>query len=226
MSYIRKTIGSNERLVLLTRLHWIYIVEGLFWFALIAGAGYALNYALEYYAGYKIGGQDIDLYLLHIDAQYTQIPFFFSLIGFAIFWLLLTKYLSTEIGLTDRRIIQKNGLFMIDIQQVELEDIRGEYVHHGLLGWLLGYGKIHFDCRFIDDVILAATRNPYRIIKAVHTARMRSDSIPTYNEKDLGIDITRIEQERLNVYKTHENMKKLGRLLKMDFNKNYNKSKG
>jgi hypothetical protein len=225
MSYIRKVIGHNERLVLLTGLHWIYLLEAVLWAALIIAAGFTIERLAPLNMHSELYGKPIDLYFYEISPRYASVSFMSILMASAVFLVLVTKYLSTEIGLTDRRIIHKRGVIKIDVQQVELEDIRGEAIHHGWFGWLFGYGRVHFDCRFIDDIILPSIRNPYRVIKAVHTARMRSELIPHYQEKDLNIDIQRIDQDRQSAYKTHENLKKLGRLVKLDFREAGRKSR-
>ena len=216
MSYIRKITGANENLVLTTRLHWIYLFEAIAWFVIIGGAGLLIEYALWHYAGSKVFTLEIDLKFIKFDQYHTPIPWMFGFAGFAVFWPLFTTYISTEIGLTNRRIIYKKGLVMIEVLQVELEDIRGENVNHGWLGWLLGYGRIHFDCRFIDDVYLPATRNPYRLVKAVHTARMRHDDIP-YTVEQLDNDIIRIDTQRIEAFKAREKLKRLRLKIKRDF---------
>lgn len=219
MSYIRKVIGQNERLMVITGLHWIYIAEAIFWGGLIAAIGFAFD---SYAMPRSYGNPYFDsgfFTLQHLDRFYTRPAFVFSIVGFVIFLILFTKYLSTEIGLTDRRIIHKRGVIKIDVQQVELEDIRGEHVQHGWLGWLFGYGRIHFDCRFIDDILLPATRDPYRLVKAVHTARMRSEHIPQYGVADLESDITRIDQQRIEAFKAREKLSRLARITKRDFDK-------
>ncbi|MGH1457048.1 MAG: hypothetical protein ACRBDI_09725 [Alphaproteobacteria bacterium] len=222
MSYIRKVTGTNEKLILITRLHWIYLIESILWFAAITGLGIFIEYMLWKYAGSKILINSLllnmDIWIFHFDQNHTPIPWMFALAGFAVFWPLFSTYISTEVGLTDRRIIHKKGLIMIEIQQVELEDIRGEQVNHGWLGWLLGYGRLHFDCRFIDDVLLPAIRDPYRLVKAVHTARMRHDSIP-YTIDNLDGDIVRIDEQRIKAFKAREKLKRLGRKTKRDFDK-------
>lgn len=217
MSYIRKVTGANEKLVLITRLHWIYLFESIAWFILITGLGLFIDYLLWHYVGNKSSDLVIDLKYIQFDAYRTPIPWMFGFAGLAVFWPLFTTYISTEIGLTDRRIIYKKGLIMVKVLQVELEDIRGEQVNHGWLGWLLKYGRIHFDCRFIDDVYLPATENPYRLVKAVHTARMRHEDIPTYNVDELNADIDRVDAIRIEAYQARERIKRLRIKMKRDF---------
>lgn len=64
-------------------------------------------------------------------------------------------------------------MIFVEVEEIELEEIKGEHIHHGLLGRFLKYGAIDFDCRFIGDVSLLAIRKPYRFIKALHVARSR-----------------------------------------------------
>ncbi|MCB1783504.1 MAG: PH domain-containing protein [Alphaproteobacteria bacterium] len=220
MSYIRKITGDREKLLLLTRLHWIYPVEAVLLFLLVSGAGLLIDHLLWVYAGSQIQNYRYTMHILSLtfDQDHTPIPWVFFATGFFAAWPLFTAYLSNEVGLTDRRIIHKKGLFMVEIQQVELEDIRAEDVHHGWLGWLFGYGRLHFDCRFIDDVYIPAIGNPYRLVKAVHTARMRHESIQ-FGESDLDEKILQIDSEREKKYRAHEKLKKLGNVMRLEFRK-------
>ncbi len=219
MSYVHKVIGADEKLILVTRLHWIYPLEGLFFFIVITAFGVFVNNIMWNYAGYLLPNFEIDLHFMVISHSfYALVPLAFGVTGFLIFWALFTSYISTEIGLTNHRIIHKKGLFLIDVQQVELEDIRGEDISHGLLGWVLGYGRIHFDCRFIDDVYLPAIRDPYKLIKAVHTARMRHEKI-AYNTDDLDMDIERIDNARVKAFRAKAKLNKIDRKFRKDFNK-------
>lgn len=217
MSYIRKVISTQENLVLLTRLHWIYLFEAFFWLFLFIALGLGANYLFVDLMGNKSFDYNINLYYVQFNPSYIPISWGFYGVGLAIFTPLFIKYISTEVGLTSRRIIHKRGLIMIEILQVELEDIRGEQVHHGWLGWLLGYGRIHFDCRFIDDVILPAVYNPYRLVKAVHTARMRHEAIP-FEVQDLDAKIVNLDTERFETFRAHERLKRMGRRIRADFN--------
>lgn len=178
-----------------SRVHWIYPLQGLFWFAVMAGLGFYIEHMLHSHAGIHAPGFRLELGWLRFDEKNTPIPWMFSIAGFMVFWLLFLKYISNEVGLTDQRIIHKKGLIFVEILQLDLEDIRGENVIHGWLGWLLGYGRIHLDCRFIEDVELPAISNPYRLVKASHTARMRHPVID-YTAQELEINLDEIEKRK------------------------------
>ncbi|HBR69700.1 MAG TPA: hypothetical protein DEA55_10035 [Rhodospirillaceae bacterium] len=195
MSYIRKVITNEEKLLSTFRPHWIYFFEGAFWFAGLTVIGFIADYYLYVYFGQHAVTFDIDLKYIHFSEMNTPIPWLFSFAGLAVFWPLFLLYISTEVGLTNQRIIHKRGLIFIEIDQVDLEDIRAEHVVHGWFGWLLGYGKIKLNCRFIEDVILPAIRNPYRLVKASHTARLKHPLIE-YGQDEFRANMERIDQQR------------------------------
>ncbi len=217
MGYIRKVITRQEKLLSITRPHWIYLLEGLFWFVSLTIIGLLVSQYFYEYIGLHAIKFKVNLWFVQFDQRNTPIPWIFGFTGFAVFWPLLLAYISAEVGLTDQRIIYKHGLIFIEIEQVDLEDIRAEHVSHGLLGWLLGYGKIRLDCRFIDDLWLPAMRDPYRLIKASHTARMKHPEID-YNYDDLNSHLTLIE-ERKHKASPQEKMKKLRMNIKIGFKK-------
>lgn len=217
MSYVRKIVIKDEKLLVLTRLHWIYPIEGIIWFALMLSAGLLLEHYFYTYIGAQALHFRVDLGWLEFTEQNTPIPWIFGLAGFAIFWPLFVKYISTEVGLTNQRIIHKKGLIFIEIDQVDLEDIRGEHIIHGWLGWLLGYGRIHVDCRFIKDMHLPAISDPYTFIKTSHTARMKHPLID-YTELELGVNLDEIEQRKKKAI-ARQHLRTIKELIKANFRK-------
>lgn len=170
MAYIRKIVGADEKLIGIARLHWIYLIKGLLYLAACAFFAWALNallfYGLSVLAG--ILGQSASLLPLVALSTYLM-PFMLS-IGTIIFLFHLCKMLSTEIGLTSRRVIRKDGLIFVRVNEVDLEEIRGQNLDLGWFGRFLGYGYLNLDCRFIGDVKLPAIEKPERFLKALHKA--------------------------------------------------------
>jgi len=218
MSYVAKVTGPEEKLISISRLHWIYPFEGMIWFLVMLVLGFVADYYLWVYAGSRGIGFELDFWVFHFDEMHTIIPWAFGAVGLAVFWPLFLKYVSTEVGLTDKRIIHKTGLVMIEVQQVDLEDIRAENVRHGWFGWLLGYGRLHLDCRFVDDLYLPAIKKPYKFVKAAHIARMKHPDI-AYEEDDLSLDIARVESRREKAYRLHKKIKDIRKIIMLSFNK-------
>lgn len=201
MSYVQKIIAADEKILSITHLHWIYVVEGIFWLLLFLILGRITDHYLWILTGSnEIGFFKLDFWVFHFDERRMPVTWLFGMAGFVIFLPLFLKYVSVEVGLTDKRVIYKKGLILIQVQQVDLIDMRSENVNHGWLGWLLGYGRLHLDCRFIGDLHLPAVVKPYHLVRAIHVARMRHPGFD-YEEEDLERDINALEQKRREAYR-------------------------
>ncbi len=171
MSYITKHIlDPKERLVYATRLHWIYAFEGLVWLTLMMGIAIA--------ADTMISDEIKAMPPMLVHGIYLGLPYLWGVLpwvfmGIALFLAYFFKYISTELVVTTIRIIYKTGLIRIEIEEVELDDVEAEHVHHGWFGSILGYGSLNLDCRFVGDLALPAFRNPYKLLRAVHYVRRK-----------------------------------------------------
>lgn len=95
------------------------------------------------------------------------------------FWLLgasylipsIIKYLTSEIGLTNKRLIEKRGWISVQVREFDVREISGATVDTGMLGRIFGYGFVHVDCRFITDLTLDAIPNAHRLVSALNDVR-------------------------------------------------------
>ena len=173
MNFVKDIIGPDERLVVVARLHWIYIITGMMWCALFSGIGYYLDTQLWRWFGQNIPDYEQTIWVLRFGADYHLIFWLFAAAGIMFLIMHTLKVLATMIALTTRRLIYKTGWIFVAFEEVELDDIRAEHVHHGFLGRFLNYGQMKIDCRFVGDISLPAVKKPYRLIKAMHVARAR-----------------------------------------------------
>lgn len=175
MSYIRKIIGSDEKLIGIARLHWIYIAQGVLWLvaclAVVQLFDMSVNYLLSFLPS---ASENSAIPLLMINSWLR--PFALILGGF-ICAVYVIKALTTEIGMTTRRIIYKRGWMFINTKEIEIEEIRGENLDLGYLGRILDYGYLNLDCRFIGDVSLPAIEKPAQFLRALH--KMRAETPET-----------------------------------------------
>ncbi len=196
MTYLRKIAGNNEKILIISRPHLIYLIEGLLCVAGLSSAGFLIDYLLYVYGGLIDIGFYSDIPFLHPHMFIPLIPLVFSVAGFSLFWMLFLFFSFSEIGLTEERIIYKKGLFFVEVDQIDLDDVRAEHVMHGWLGWLLGYGKIHIDYRFLGDTWLPAISRPYRFVKAMHLARAKNPNI-SYGKDELLQNLDAIGQREM-----------------------------
>ncbi len=171
MAYVQKIISKEEELHGIARLHWIYIIQGVVWFMAMAGFGWLVSYlakqGLMMTASAAGSTMLPDLFLGALD----WVTLFCLGGGFFLFMLFVIKVLFTEIGISNRRVIYKTGMVFIKVQQIDLEEIRGENIDLGWFGRFLGYGFIELDCRFIGDIKLPAIERPERFIRGLHALR-------------------------------------------------------
>ena len=179
-TYIHKMVGSDEKLIGVARLHWIYLVKGMVGFALCMLLAYAVNTAIEMALAllYRHAAPADGAYpFMAINHYFSQFMF---LCGVYIFGIYLVKVLGTEVGLTTRRMIFKTGLVFVSTHEVDIEEIRGERMDLGWFGRFLDYAYIKLDCRFIEDLSTPAIEKPERFIRALHKLRSdASDSVIT-----------------------------------------------
>jgi hypothetical protein len=172
-SFIKHIVGNDERILLLVRLHWIYMFTGFVWMIFLVGLGAWLDHVLRIYAGPFISSVRLDVFGFSIDPETPMVSILFGGAGVFIFAVHLIKMLATEIALTNQRIIYKSGLIFVEVEEIDLVEIRAEHVHHGLFGRFLGYGQLQLDSRFVGDISFPAIRKPYKLVKAMHSARSK-----------------------------------------------------
>lgn len=174
MAYIKKIIAQDEELIGIARLHWIYVVKGIGWFLALAGAGWLLNSLVGRAVMFMADAANATALPMLLMRLADGAMYFMMFGGALMFFFFTLKVLVTEIGLTSRRIMIKEGLIFVRVKQIDLEEIRGENMDLGWFGRLLGYGYIFLDCRFIGDVRLPAIENPERFIRVLHDRRAKS----------------------------------------------------
>lgn len=186
MSFIAKHITHHdERLIYMARLHWIYLVKAFFWLILLAGSGAYLNWQVLAHAS-TLPSQSMPFipypFSILIDMAMGLVPAF---IGVMIFLIYAFKMMGTEIALTNKRLIFKTGLFFVQSAEVEISEIMEEKVNHGILGAILGYGSIHFDCRFVGDFELPVINQPYKLLRQMNKMRAGSHVVEAANHTAL-----------------------------------------
>ncbi len=173
MSYVENIRSDAEKLVWRANLHWVYIVTGFMWFFLMSSIGMVFDYWLWKEGAAYISTESIHVlgqtFLMHI----SLFEWICVIGGILVFFVYYFKYISTEILLTDKRLLYKTGLIAVRAEELELQEIKEERVNHGWFGSLLGYGTVHLDCRFVEDLDLPVIGNPTGFMKALYTARSR-----------------------------------------------------
>lgn len=176
MSYVKKIIGQDERLVGIAELHWVYLLRGLFAFCICIGFGWAADFiimkALSLIYIPAKGTDDVPL----LGLGMWMLPLGAIAGGFILVFYIL-KVLTTEVALTSKRIIHKTGWLFVKVREIDIEEISGENMDMGYFGRFWGYSYIILDCRFIGDITLPAIAKPAVFMKALHAMRSEVTAI-------------------------------------------------
>lgn len=134
MSYVEKVLLPDERVLYAARLHWVLYSEGLLLTA------YSL---LGFYANRPILNMLLGEYrAVPLIQAATTISIVFLMAGF---FLLLESHVrrkSTELVLTNKRLIAKYGFIRRDTFEIMNRRISGANFDQTVLGRFLGYGNV------------------------------------------------------------------------------------
>ena len=96
---------------------------------------------------------------------------FWCLIGIWIFFAMMIRKWTTEIGVTTHRFVEKTGLFSLSTNEVALQNIEGVKVSQHVWGRILGYGHIVIEGTGVDAVTIPDIADPVAFRAAIETAK-------------------------------------------------------
>lgn len=149
MSYVRRTLGSRERVLLLTGYHWLYWV----------GA----SIVVAPFVAVAIGGlpySGVDYFLLVL----TAIP-----LAYGVY--MIVHGLALEVAVTTDRFVKKTGLVSINTEEVSLDKIEEVNVETSILGRIFGYGTINVHGTGAGDIRVKMLNNPIGLRQQIQAAR-------------------------------------------------------
>ncbi len=155
MSYIEKSLGEGERIIAIAHFHWWYSVGA--WLALIAPL--LLLGVIVLYA------DDTNREWLALAALLL------SAIGVIVFFRMMIRKWTTELGITSHRFVKKTGLISLHTDEIALPNIEGVKVAQGFWGRIWGYGRLRIEGTGVDAVQLPTIADPVGFRRAIETAK-------------------------------------------------------
>ncbi|HTZ37621.1 MAG TPA: PH domain-containing protein [Stellaceae bacterium] len=125
MKYVTRVLQPGESLVHLTRLHPIIFLPAVLWFA---AAIVLLVAGLSQTGDLRIGGEALAV--------------FCAIFGVASGTPALIRRVTTELAVTDRRVIYKSGVLARHTLEMNRSKVESVDVDQSLLGRMLGFGTI------------------------------------------------------------------------------------
>ena len=158
MGYIEQSLAQNEVVHYRAHFHWLRISAG--WGALtlfVATAAYLHNF----------------VWLARIDA----------LVGVALFLAIMVPVWTTEVGVTNLRLIFKRGFLGREIADLQLRSIEQVNLKQSVFGRLLGFGRVVVHGTGVDDVMLPTLADPVSLQRALQEAMGSSPPASTAGKR-------------------------------------------
>ena len=93
------------------------------------------------------------------------------LIGIWIFFELMIRMWTTEIGVTTYRFITKTGLFTLKTNELALPNIEGVRVTQSFFGRIFDYGHVRIEGTGVDAIEIPNIADPLGFRRAIETAK-------------------------------------------------------
>ncbi len=176
MLYIQQSLGPNEELIHIGQFHWMYTVNSfmsIFWGVVFAIAIMVIAYYTYVYMGKlppNIGFLD-SIRVIHPGVRaFSFLVFIFGLVKFA---QLMVVKATTEIAITNSRLVYKRGLVARHVGEISIDRIEGVNVLQSVLGRVLNYGRIMVRGMGVGEVLLPPIQDPIAFRRAIEEAKSR-----------------------------------------------------
>ena len=174
MLYVQQSLGPDEELVHMGKFHWMYTVQAfmaIFWG--VVGSivvVWASIYMYQYFGKFppQLGWLEAVRYLHPGLRIFAFVVFVFGLFRFA--HMMVVKA-TTEIAVTNTRLVYKRGLVARHVGEMSIDRIEGVNVMQGILGRIFGYGRIMIRGMGVGEVVLPPIEDPISFRKAIDEAR-------------------------------------------------------
>ena len=152
MSYILSNLKDNEKLAFKSSQS----IKSLFFWSFIFGfIGLTLVLLKGFVIIMGVSPTGYNLYLI-----YWSVLLFFVIKN-------LITYFTTEYGITNTRVISKQGLIRRDIEEINLSSIESINVNQSIIGRILNYGTIIVSGRGTSKVIFKDIDNVVEVRKLI-----------------------------------------------------------
>ncbi len=207
MLYVQQSLGPDEEILMGARFHWMYTVQASFWILFGLAIGIAVGYGAiwwevtsdirAFYPGLPEelfneawgnivktkGGYLQILWSLHPALRFSILGFF--ILGLFFFFHMMIVKATTEIAVTNERIIYKKGLIARHMGEISIDRIEGVSVSQAIWGRILGYGRVSIRGMGVGEVILPPIEDPIVFRKAIQEARaLKEKGAPMKTSED------------------------------------------
>ena len=149
MTYIEKHLIKDEKIIYTAKVSWLtqfrhFFNAGIFFILCLLSLYQAINF-IYFNDSILVFGKVIK----EVPSDPIQISTVFwvlaAIMGFFFLralWRALIPVLTTEVAITNKRVITKFGFIARDISELTLHQVEAVYITQSIMGRLFGYGSI------------------------------------------------------------------------------------
>ncbi|MGH1375918.1 MAG: PH domain-containing protein [Alphaproteobacteria bacterium] len=176
MLYVQQSLGPGEELIHIGKFHWMYTVNSflsIFW-----GLVMAILIMVFAYNGYHVFGKmpsDVgfldSIKIIHPGIRgFSFLMFILGLVKFA---QMMVVKATTEIAITNSRLVYKRGLVARHVGEISIDRIEGVNVLQSITGRIFNYGRIMIRGMGVGEVLLPPIEDPISFRRAIEEAKVR-----------------------------------------------------
>jgi len=183
--YIKQSLAADEKLIHIAKFHWMYNVNAFL--NVVFGTLLAIVIVVVAIKFQPVafqtqnGGNGFFGSIIGLHPGIKILAFFVFLMGLLKFAQMMIVKATTEIAITNKRLVYKRGLVARFVGEMNIDRIEGVNVLQGIIGRLFGYGRVMVRGMGVGEVVLPPIQQPIRFRKAIEKARMAS---PTRNQQN------------------------------------------
>ena len=166
MTYSEESLGQNEKLIYEAHFHPLYYVAA--WVSLI------------FFLALAIGS------IIYADEIMKWVLLGVCAAGLAMVAYRMKPIWTTEIAVTNHRVVIKRGWLTRSTVELQLRNIEEVNFHQGVLGRIFGFGKIVIHGTGVDDMILPNIASPTDLVKAIENASIPVKQPPLASSEEPG----------------------------------------
>ncbi len=176
MLYVQQSLGPDEELVHVGKFHWMYTVGAFM--SILWGLVMSILIMFAAYKGYEMFGylpNDTGFLgaIKIIHPGIRGVAFLFFVLGLVKFAHMMVIKVTTEIAITNNRMVYKRGLVARQVGEISIDRIEGVNVLQTILGRIFDYGRVMIRGMGVGEVVLPPIEDPISFRRAIEEAKVR-----------------------------------------------------
>ncbi|MGN7438296.1 MAG: PH domain-containing protein [Alcanivorax sp.] len=176
MLYVQQSLGPEEELIHVGKFHWMYTVNAflsILWG--LVGAIMIMFVAYKAYAfmGHLPSGTGFFGAIKIIHPGIRGVSFLFFILGLVKFAQMMVVKVTTEIAITNTRLVYKRGLVARHVGEISIDRIEGVNVLQPIMGRVFNYGRVMVRGMGVGEVLLPPIEDPISFRRAIEEAKVR-----------------------------------------------------